>query len=60
MDNRFEFSLGAVHQTTPPEELGNTRVVHSKKLNHSGLENYKYGYVNDVIPCGKCNGKIHG
>jgi hypothetical protein len=54
MDNNFEFSLGAIHQTPTNIEFKRGRVVHSKKTAHSGGEEYKFGYANDVIPCPKC------
>lgn len=60
MDNRFEFALGSAHQTPTPEEEGSNRVVHSSKVGHSGSEEYKFGYVNDLTPCEKCKETIHG
>ena len=60
MDNNFEFALGAVHQTPTEDGQKEGRVVHSLKLNHSGNEGYKFGYVNDVIPCPKCKDATHG
>lgn len=60
MDNRFEFSMGAAHQVPTLEEAGRNRLVHSSRTNHSGSEDYKYGYVNDLTPCDKCKVAIHG
>ena len=54
MDNNFEFAIGAIHQTPTAEGQKEGRVVHSKRMSHSGGEEYKLGYVNDEIPCPKC------
>ena len=59
MDNNFEFSLGAIHQTPTAEGIKEGRVVHSRKTSHSGGEEYKFGYVNDIIPCPKCKDAAH-
>jgi hypothetical protein len=60
MDNNFEFSIGAIHQTPTPEMFKESRVVLSKKVSHSGGEEYKFGYVNDIVPCHKCKDTAHG
>ena len=61
MDNNFEFSVGAAHQTPTREDLPTTRTVHSGYAKHGlGTDGYKFGYVNDVRPCTKCLGEVHG
>jgi hypothetical protein len=60
MDNLFEFSIGSEHQTPTDPELPKNRMVHSTRVQHSGDEQYKYGYVNDLTPCNECKAAIHG